>query len=178
MNGSPYVGEIHGGIMGMDWIKELIEAEQKMEESGIVDYAPSFDAEKTLEGESILLLHKLKDLLIDSTAIYNKMRGASVGGIKIYGISRTKADFMLFRNGYKLFFTMKRPGFIAVKTQHHGNDILSQQHESIDSIGHEDVIEARLGAFNEVIWTHQEQPINVEYLVRHYFSRFVKESTK
>ncbi len=161
-----------------EWIKSLIESEQKMEESGIVDMSPDFDIEKNLEYETISLLNKLKDLLIDSTTVYNKLRGAVTGGIKIYGISKTKADFMVFRNGYKLFFALKKPGIISIKTHYHGNDLLSQQTEALDQIGQEDLIEARMGAFNEVIWTFQEQPINVEHLVKHYFSRFVKQSTK
>jgi hypothetical protein len=164
--------------MELEWIKDLIEAEQKMEESGIIDMSPTFDHEKTLDGESILFMNRLKDLFIDHTAIYNKMRGASVGGVKIYGISKTKADFMLFRNGYKLFFSLKRAGIIAAKIHHNGTDILTAQPEALDSIGHEDLIEARMGAFNEVIWTHQEQPVNLEYLGKFYFTRFVKESTK
>lgn len=164
--------------MEMEWIKELVEAEQKMEESGIIDVTSTFDQNQNLEGESILFLNRLKDLFIDHTAIYNKMRGANVGGVKIYGISKTKADFMLFRNGFKLFFSLKRPGTISAKIHYHGSDMLAQQTEALDNIGNEDLIEARLGAFNEVIWTYQEQPINLEYLGRYYFSRFVKESTK
>lgn len=167
-----------GISMEMEWIKELVEAEQKMEESGIIDVSPTFDQNKDLEGESILFLNKLKDLFIDHTAIYNKMRGATVGGVKIYGISKTKADFMLFRNGFKLFFSMKRAGVISAKIHYHGSDMLATQVEALDSMGQEDQIEARLGAFNEVIWTYQEQPINLEYLGKYYFSRFVKESTK
>jgi hypothetical protein len=162
----------------LEWIKELVETEQKMEESGIIDVSPTFDQDKNLEAESILFLNRLKDLFIDHTAIYNKMRGASIGGVKIYGISKTKADFMLFRNGFKLFFSLRRPGIIAAKIHYHGADILTAQTEALDSMGQEDLIEARLGAFNEVIWTHQEQSVNLEYLGRFYFSRFVKESTK
>lgn len=162
----------------LEWIKELVETEQKMEESGIIDVSPTFDQDKNLEGESILFLNRLKDLFIDHTAVYNKMRGATVGGVKIYGISKTKADFMLFRNGFKLFFSLRRPGIIAAKIHYHGSDILTSQTEALDSMGQEDLIEARLGAFNEVIWTHQEQPVNLEYLGKFYFSRFVKESTK
>jgi hypothetical protein len=161
-----------------EWIKDLIESEHKMEESGIIDVAPSFDLEKSLEFESVTLLNKLKDLFIDSTAIYNKMRGAALGGIKIYGISKTKADFMVFRNGYKLFFSLKKSGTIAIKTHYHGNDLLAPQTDAVDQLGQEDLIEARLGAYNEVIWTYQEQPVNFEYLVRFYFSRFIKQSTK
>lgn len=164
--------------MEMNWIKELVEAELKMEESGIIDVSPTIDQDKLLDAESILFMNKLKDLFIDHTAVYNKMRGASVGGVKIYGISKTRADFMLFRNGYKLFFSLKRPGIIAARMQHNGTEILSSQPEALESIGQEDLIEARLGAFNEVIWTHLEQPVNLEYLGKYYFTRFVKESTK
>ncbi len=164
--------------MSIDWIKELIEAEQKMEESGIVDVAPTFDHQRNLESESITLLNRLKDIFIDHSAIYNKMRGASVGGVKIYGISKTQADFMLFRNGFKLFFSMKRPGVIASQVHYYGTDVLSPQNTAVDSMAQEDLIEARLGAFDEVIWTYQEQPVNLEYLGKYYFTRFIKASAK
>jgi len=85
---------------------------------------------------------------------------------------------MLFRNGYKLFFSMKRAGNISIKIHYHGTDILTPQAEVLDSIGTEDMVEARWGAFGEVVWTHQETPVNSDYLVRYYFSKFVRESTK
>lgn len=162
----------------LDWIKDLVEVEQKMEESGIIDVTYGIDEEKQLEQQTVLLLNRLKDLFIDASTVYNKMRGLSVGGVKIYGISRTVADFMLFRNGYKLFFSMKRAGNISIKIHYHGTDILTPQAEVLDSIGTEDMVEARWGAFGEVVWTHQETPVNSDYLVRYYFSKFVRESTK
>lgn len=162
----------------LDWIKALVEAELKMEESGIVDVSYGLDETQQLEQQTILLLNRLKDLFIDASAVYNKIRGVSVGGVKIYGISRTIADFMLFRNGYKLFFNMKKPGYVSIKTQYHGPELLNTHSESLDAIGNEDIVEARWGAFGEVIWTHQETPVNSEYLVKYYFSKFVRESTK
>lgn len=161
-----------------DWIKDLISAEQKMEESGMIDLQSQVDEEKILAAETISLLHKLKDLFIDYTTVYNKLRAASVGGVKIYGISKTVADFMVFRNGYKLFFSQKKPGVIAIKVHYNGTDILSTQNEALDSLGQEELIEARWGAFGEVIWTHQEQVVNPEYVVKHFFTKFVKESTR
>lgn len=163
----------------LSWIKDLIEAEHKMEESGMIDVTYGLDETRQLEQQTVLLLNQLKDLFIDASTIYNKMRGLSVGGVKIYGISRTVADFMLFRNGYKLFFSMLKPGHIVIKTVFSSVEIVPHQLEAgADSIGTQEMIEARWGAFGEVIWTHQETPVNSEYLVRYYFSKFVRESTK
>lgn len=110
-----------------DWIKQLISTEESMEESGVIELQASLDEPTLLESESLSFLHKLKDIFVDVSTVYNKIRTASVGGVKIYGIAKTQADFMVFRNGYKLFFTLKKPGIIGIKVHYQGKDILSPQ---------------------------------------------------
>ena len=51
---------------------------------------------------------------VEAAAAFNQLKGSTLGQMRIYGISKTKADFMLFRNGYKLIFSMKQPGVITV----------------------------------------------------------------
>ena len=104
----------------IQWIKDLVMAEQEMEESGVVDFAAGFDPEKELERETIDYLQDLKAAFIESAAAFNQLKASTVGNIKIYGISRTKADFMIFRNGFKLIFALKRPGIVDVRFNHIG----------------------------------------------------------
>ena len=33
-------------------------------------------------------------------------------------------------------------------------------------------------AFGDLVWTYQEQPVKVDYLVRYYLTRFIRESAK
>ncbi|MFL4294751.1 hypothetical protein P9445_22145, partial [Enterobacter asburiae] len=48
------------------------------------------------------------------SSAFNQLKGSTLGHIRIYGISKTRADFMLFRNGYKLIFSLRQPGLITV----------------------------------------------------------------
>src|SRR4051812_1889016 len=99
----------HGNIGGIkmdriSWIKDLVLAEQQMEDSGIIDMSAGFDAEKELEDATIEFLADLKTGFIEAASTFNQLKGSALGTIKIYGISKTRADFMLFRNGFKLIF--------------------------------------------------------------------------
>jgi hypothetical protein len=165
----------------LDWIKDLVRAEQQMEDSGIVDIAAGFDADKTLVEQSVEYLETLKDQFIQSASAFNQLRGLTVGGVKIYGISNSQSDFMLFRNGYKLIFSVKKPGQISIRFTFQGAGMLpgtAAADQSLNNATNEDLIEARWGAFGELAWFYRDKPVNAEYLVRYYTSRFIKESAK
>ncbi len=165
----------------LEWIKDLVESETKMEETGMVDMGAGYNPETSLQIESVRFLNNVRELFIDFSNVFNKYRGLAVGGVKIYGISKTQADFMLFRNGFKLFFILEKPGTITIRSQFHGAEHAPGapiNTQFLDQLGADDHVEARWGAFGEVIWTHQEMQVNSEPLVKFYFSKFVKESSK
>jgi hypothetical protein len=41
-----------------------------------------------------------------------------------------------------------------------------------------DLLRASWGAFGQLKWTYNDHPINIDYLVRYYMSRFVKDSAR
>lgn len=160
----------------LDWIKELVQEEQKMEESGIVDVATGFDSDKILREETIELLKDLKHIFIESASAFNQLKTTTLGHIKIYAISKTVADFMLFRNGYKLVFSAKAPGQVAVIFNHSAASFLPS--EANQQNAHQDLLVAQWGAFGQVNWMFNSKNIQLDYLVRYYMSRFIKESAK
>lgn len=162
----------------MDWIKDLVLAEQQMEESGMVDFSAGFDPEATLMNETIEFLESLKNKFVETASAFNQLKGSTVGRIKIYGISKTHADFMLFRNGYKLIFSMRQPGLIAINFAHLGTSYIPTAGHQVTFNGEEDLLHSHWGAFGDLIWTYQGQPIRLDYLVRYYLSRFIRESAK
>src|SRR5690348_10330670 len=97
------------------WIKELVNAEQQMEESGMVDMTYGYDAQRMLAHETLQFLLALKTEFVDSSSTFNELKPSPLGRIKIYGIAKTHADFMLFRNGYKMIFALKSPGEIVIR---------------------------------------------------------------
>ncbi len=163
----------------MSWIKDLVLAEQQMEDSGMVDMSAGFDAERELEEATTDFLSDLKSAFIESASAFNQLKGSAVGTIKIYGISKTLSDFMLFRNGFKLIFSMKQPGIITASfnaTSPHF--VPGQTVAEAPPVGPVDTLKARWGAYGELVWTSNDLEINVNYLVRYYVSRFVRESAK
>jgi hypothetical protein len=171
----------------ISWIKDLVRAEQKMEESGVVDFSVGFDPQQILFTESVEFLNTVKTAFVESASSFNQLKGSTVGRIKIYGISNTHADFMLFRNGFKLIFCLKEPGVIGIRFHYVGAGMMqipaqmSGGNPMMDSSkvpSEEDILIARWAAFGDLTWTYQEQPIKIEYLVRYYMTRFIRESAK
>lgn len=167
----------------ISWIKELVKAEQQMEESGIVDISAGWDAEKTLIHDTIQFLLQLKTEFVDSSTSFNDLKPSALGRIKIYGIAKTHADFMLFRNGFKMIFSLRAAGQISIRFNFIGSNFIPSQ-SLVEPAGaqsalmDEHLLEAKWGPFGEIIWQFQGQPFKTEYLVRHYLSLFIKESSK
>ncbi len=164
----------------LDWIKELVLAEQQMEESGVVDFTAGFDPQLLLETQTLEFMNNLKSALVDASSAFNQMKPSALGHIKTYGISKTKADFMLFRNGYKLIFSVRQPGMIGIRLHTLSSTYLpgaASMEESLEQAS-EDYLKARWGAFGELKWTYKDHPVNIEYMVRYYMTRFIRESTR
>lgn len=161
------------------WIKDLVRAEQEMEESGMIDFSAGFNPQKLLSEESLQFLNDLKVSFVDAVTTFNQLKGSPMGRIKIYGISNTEADFMLFRNGFKLIFGLKKPGTISIRFHYVGANFIpgaNNKDEAPDQ-GEEGLI-AKWGPFGDLVWTYNEQPLKIDFLVRYYISRFIKESAK
>jgi hypothetical protein len=161
----------------LDWIRDLVRAEQQLEEADMVDFSFGFDHDRALADETIALLEKLKETFVDYSVAFNQMKGVPLGNIKIYGIANTRADFMLFRNGMKLVFSMKKPGTIGISF-HHQKGLLPGSAPESTIAQSEDLIEAQWGAFNELVWTNKNLRINIDNMVRFYLSNFIRESAK
>lgn len=166
----------------ISWIKELVKAEQQMEESGLVDMSFGFEPEKILVTETVQFLLGLKTEFVDASSTFNELKPSALGRIKIYGIAKTHADFMLFRNGFKMIFALKDPGHISVRFNFIGSNYIPtpgvEAHAAATNVMDEHIIEAKWGAFGEIVWTYQGLPIKMEYMVRHYLTQFIKESSK
>ena len=162
----------------LDWIKELVLAEQKMEETGLVDLS-SVDHDRFLEEQTLEYLRDIKTAFIETSSAFNQMKGSTLGTVKIYGISNTKADFMLFRNGFKLIFSFRRPGEIEIYRTLMGSHFLANPMGESDPLAQDkDVLKAQWGAFADLNWFYKNMPVRIDYLIRHYFTRFIRESAK
>lgn len=170
----------------MAWIKDLVKAEEQMEESGVVDMSFGVDNQRTLAIETINFIQKLKNEMIEASNTFNELKTSPLGRIKIYGIAKTQADFMLFRNGYKMIFSIKQAGVISIRFNFLGpnqympsmpNEIPNANMSST-SLMEEHLMVAKRGPFHDIQWTFQEQQVEFAAMIKYHFSLFIKESTK
>lgn len=171
----------------LDWVKDLVRAEEQMEESGIVDLQIGFDNDRTLAIETLNLLQLLKNEFIEAATSFNEMKASALGRIKIYGIAKTQADFMLFRNGFKMIFSMKEPGQISIRFNFMGPSFattpaaaptMAAGTPGAAPLMEEHLLVAKKGPFGDLVWTFRDQDIRVDSVVRFHLSLFIKESAK
>ena len=162
------------------WIRELVSADEQLEKSVMIDMNLGLDTQRILVNESIQFLLRLKNDFAESAASFNELKPSVLGRIKVYGIAKTHADFMLFRNGYKMIFSIKAAGVISMRFHYVGNTAIPQPQakENVTIVMEEEMLEAKWGAFEEVLWSYKGQPFKPQYLVRHYMTLFIKDSAR
>jgi hypothetical protein len=145
--------ELINPIDKLGWIKELVRAEQQMEEKGVIDFDYGFDPAHLLATQSLSFIKLVKESFVEAASSFNQLKGSAVGRVKIYGISNTDADFMLFRNGLKLIFSLKEPGVIGIRYQFVGAPSLgvaANPDAAGATAGEEEFLLAKWGAFGEL----------------------------
>ena len=154
------------------WIKNLAYQEDQMEKKGeVAAHSSKQDlSPKVLENKTADFLKQLRLAFSQHVAYFNQLKGY-FGSIRIYGIAQTQSDFMLFRSGCKLIFSMKEPGLISIRFSN-ADDITYSQKTYIPV----DYIKAAEAPFGEVKWTYSNHDIKVDYLIRYYLTQFVKQS--
>ena len=178
----------------LDWVKDLVRAEEQMEETGMVDLSIGFDNDRTLVQETLKYLGQLKNEFIEAATSFNEIKASALGRIKIYGIAKTQGDFMLFRNGFKMIFTLQAPGQISIRFNFMGPGFTAPVSgtsgssaqaisalptpPSSQSLMEEHLLIAKKGPFGELQWTFRDQEIQMLHAVRYHLTLFIKESTK
>ena len=157
-----------------NWIKTLVQQESQMENSGQVYMHPNAVDPEDLTEHTLEFLKQLRLAFTHSVSFFNQLKGYA-GSIRIYGITGTDGDFMLFRNGYKLIFSMKDPGLIRIYFASAQNNLPGQD---ISTHKTADYLKGSWGAFGELKWTHNNNPIRIDFMTRHYMTYFVKHSIR
>jgi hypothetical protein len=109
--------------------------------------------------------------------------------IKVYGISNTKADFLLFRNSLKLVITFSKPGQIEISFHSISGGLFAphKMPEKNKRLGiprppgeieveSGDFVDIELGPFNEALWNFKGHQVTPTAVVRFYLTEFIKNS--
>jgi hypothetical protein len=165
----------------VSWIENLALEEVNMEESGIIRFNDHLNTQQLLEESSLNFVNKLKDRFEFYVSLFNQYRSNrdTSRAIKVFRVSNTVNDFILFRNSLKLIVARRAAdvvsiGFLANNGGLYGGR-LANDNQTIHAI-HE--IKAHVGPFNTITWRFQGEPVEVEALVKYYLTEFVKQSSR
>jgi hypothetical protein len=169
----PYEDELDDN----SWIMELAKSEEEIEQTGMINFDASISTEKILQKNTMSYLKFLRKSVTKLSSIFNANKSTSSSSIKIYGISNTEADFMVFRNSLKLIFSAIRPGAIQITYNVHTGAFFTENiHASGEKRG--DVINATLGPFNETIWTYKGKTVNTKEMLKYFMTKFIQNSSR
>jgi hypothetical protein len=164
------------------WIENLALEEINMDESGIVNINGHLNPSLLLEESSIQFMNEIKDRIDLYLTKFNEYRGRSnsQAAIKMFKISNTVNDFMLFRNSLRLIFARKANDVISIGFLANGKEIYGARLSFNDQFGSSTIheIQAHLGAFNKITWKFNNEPVDIDALVRHYLTEFIINSSR
>ncbi len=166
----------------LKWIENLALEEVNMDESGVVNINNHLDPIHLLEESSITFMDNLREKTELYVNKFNEYRGSKGSGsqIKIFKISNTVNDFMLFRNSLRLIFARKSNDLVSIGFLANGKDIFAPRLTQNDSMGqgglHE--VRAHIGPFNKITWRFQGEIVDLDAMARHYLSEFIKNSAR
>lgn len=164
------------------WIEQLALDEINAEESGIINFNEHLNPDRLLEEASLELMEELKELFEVFVTRFNELRGSNegTGSIKIFKISNTINDFMLFRNSLKLVVARKSLDVITIGLLSNSGGAfaarINSQNPTADRKLHE--IRAHVGPFNRISWRFMGEEVDRQALCRHYLTEFIKHSAR
>jgi len=165
-----------------EWIESLALEEINMEESGVVNINSHLNPNLLLEESSIELMNLIRDKIEAAIAKFNQYRSINNthAQIKIFKISNTVNDFMLFRNSLRLIFARKSNDIISIGFLANGKEIYGARLGFNDKFGSTNIheLKANLGPFNKVIWKFNNEQVDIDSLVRHYITEFIINSSR
>ncbi|MAZ48728.1 MAG: hypothetical protein CME65_09200 [Halobacteriovoraceae bacterium] len=169
-------------VISTNWIESLALEEITMEESGVINFSEHLDPLHMLEASSIEFMENLKERFEIYVGKFNELRsnqGDNTKAIKMFKISNTVNDFMLFRNSLKLVVARRSADVISLGFLSNAGGLfaarLNYEPDSTKKI-HE--IRAHVGAFNNIHWKFNGEDVDVDSLVRHYLTEFIKHTAR
>ncbi len=161
-----------------DWLKDLAETEVALQETGEIDLFTHRQEEKILKNYTISFLKDLRETFHQHATVFNEHRKDPRQTIKVYSIAQTPSDFLVFRNNLKLVVSYVKPGQIEISFHTLSGGLFSPQKKTspVTKTTTGDLVDLKLGAFNEPQWIFDGKPINLHALARFYMTEFVKNS--
>lgn len=158
-----------------DWVKRLVRNEIELIQTGSGDLISHQDQRRIVEEATVEFLSLLKEEFVSCLDLFNSYRGGGhlPNSVKVFNVSNSAADFILFRNNLKLVVSNPALGVVNFsfisRSAAFQNPGAKSKREGYDLI-------AQMFPFNELAWTFHGERVSVDALVRYMFTEFVKSS--
>lgn len=163
------------------WIEQLALEEVNMEETGVIHFNNHLNPLHLLEESSIEFIEKLRDRFEYYLLKFNELRSRKDqnNAIKLFKISNTINDFMLFRNGLKLVVARRSAEIISIGFLSNAGGMFSAR-LSYDSpaLNQAHEIRAHVGPFNDITWRFNSEAVDIDQVAKHYLIEFIKHSAR
>ena len=162
------------------WIESLALEELQSSETGIIKLDDHLSPERDLRNSGIELMDRLRELFEIYLTKFNQIRVREENKnslIKIFKIANTVNDFMLYRNSLKLVVARKASDVISIGFLSNTGCVFSARLNSFSDAEagiHE--IQAHVGPFNQIEWRFRGENFDLDRMVKHYLSEFVRHS--
>jgi hypothetical protein len=167
------------------WIHELARAEIHPDAEKLLQLGKSFDPQQLVEESTIDFLTELREQFGEYIRVFNSYseNGTRFQDMKVYAVTQTAADFMLFRNQVKLIFSNPAHGVIQIAFAQHvrgglaidGFDQKSTSNTPVTSFhGQSHDLLAQVGPFRDIFWTFQGEKVQSDQVSKFYFAEFTK----
>ncbi len=149
-----------------DWIQTLAETDKRLKSSN-TRREDHNKLKQFVEKETCEYIADLKAAFLSIITEFNSSRIEQDSAIKLYNIESSKNNFMLFRGVTQLNIKYSKPGQISISIQ----NLQAYQNTAkpILSI----FLNMTLGNFEEVNWTFNKKPVNMDSLLKYLSKMFV-----
>lgn len=144
--------------------------ERRMEREGVVDFSNTHRKQEMLKLYTTEYAKFLQAQFRREIELFNEARRSAASAIQLYKISKTEADFMLFRNGVKLVVSATQAGRIHFGFNQYLGQVLAPSHSP------QLEMEAQWGSLDQLVWTYRGEKIEAKDIVRYFLTEFVKQS--
>ncbi len=158
-----------------DWIKDLVKSEAEFLRTGSYELIGQQDTQRIIADATTAFLKELKAEFEVCAALFNEHRGGGhlPNSVKVFHVSNTAADFIVFRNTLKLLVSNTANGVVGFNFLTRSSPYAPQQPqrrgEGIDLI-------AQMLPFHDLVWTYHGEKANARAVVRYFFTELVKSS--
>lgn len=149
-----------------DWIQTLAETDKQLKNSTARKSEPN-KLKKFVEKETYEYIADLKAAFSNIVAKFNHSKAEQDSFIKLYNIEATHNDFMLFRGITQLSINYTKPGQINISMQN--IQVYQNTNKNILNLQ----LSMALGNFEEVLWTFNKKPVNMDSLLKYLSKTFV-----